>query len=249
VGTIKLLVQRFGEVGEELARHLLRARMRDQGTASSSGPMGTPKRNSLYRDAVLATQSRIQCPICGGGSSERAAIFVRSTTGAITMPTFHILGLPDDLTREVRETRRSPGYGHPALREVAGGTGPCRACLEPFRVGEEERVLFTYRPPSRDGTLGAPGPVFIHAERCPQYRGAEFPTALRSMPLMVEAWGTANRILAAREATGGEVDSVFAELLANPAVDHLAIRHGEAGCHITRVERGPLPGDEGGTAG
>lgn len=160
------------------------------------------------------------------------------------MTAFHILGLPDELTREVRETHRSPGYGHPTVSEVASGTGPCRACLEPFRMGEEERLLFTYRPPSRGGTLGAPGPVFIHAEACPQYRGGRFPSALASMPLMVEAWGAANRILAARETTGANAETVIAELLADLAVDHLAVRHGEAGCHITRVGRGPLPDDD-----
>ena len=48
---------------------------------------------------------------------------------------------------EVRRTRRSPGYGHPAHLEVAAGTGPCRCCLRPFVPGKDQRLLFTYRPP------------------------------------------------------------------------------------------------------
>jgi hypothetical protein len=55
------------------------------------------------------------------------------------MAEYHILGLTDELTAEVRRTLRAPEYGHPVLREVAGGTGPCRACLEQFKVGEERR--------------------------------------------------------------------------------------------------------------
>lgn len=157
------------------------------------------------------------------------------------MAVFHLLGLPDAITREVRETRLSPGYGHPVVRETARGTGPCRACLEQFQVGMEERLLFTYRPPSRDGMLGAPGPVFIHAEDCGQYRGTAFPPDLLSLPLLIEAWASGNRILSARRATGGETEAVIAELLEDPHIAYLHVRHGEAGCHIASVERGPLP--------
>ena len=157
------------------------------------------------------------------------------------MAAFHILGLGDDLTGEVRRTLRAPDYGHPVLQEVAKGTGPCRACLAPFRVGEDSRLLFTYRPPGGDGTLGAPGPVFIHAEACPQYRSTAFPEALRSFPLLVEARARGNRIPAARRTGGPEVVAVLGELLADPEVEYLHLRHGEAGCHIARVDRGPLP--------
>ena len=156
------------------------------------------------------------------------------------MTGFHVLGLPEVLTGEVRQTGRSPGYGHPVFREVARGTGPCRACLEQFQVGEEERLLFTYRPASREGMLGAPGPVFIHARACPQYRGTAFPPGLRSLPLLLEAWATGNRILSARRVTGAETDAVIAELLKDPRTAWLHVRHGEAGCHIASINRGPL---------
>jgi hypothetical protein len=157
------------------------------------------------------------------------------------MAIFHLLGLPDALTREVRETRLSPGYGHPVARETARGTGPCRACLEQFRIGKEERLLFTYRPPSRDGMLGAPGPVFIHARDCRQYRGSSFPPGLLSLPLLIEAWAAGNRIHSACQATGPAVEKVVRELLEDPQTAYLHVRHGEAGCHIASVNRGPLP--------
>ena len=153
------------------------------------------------------------------------------------MAEYHILGLSNEVTAEVRRSLRAPEYGHPVLREVAGGTGPCRACLEQFKVGEEERLLFTYRPASGDGTLGAPGPVFIHASVCRQYRGTEFPPGLRSLPLVIEARASGNRIPAARMVSGTEVDRALDELFKNPEVDYLHVRHGEAGCHIARVDR------------
>ena len=157
------------------------------------------------------------------------------------MTVFHVLGLSDALTQEVRQTRRSPGYGHPVVGEVARGTGPCRACLEPFKVGREERLLFTYRPASREGMLGAPGPVFIHTRECRQYRDTGFPPGLLSLPLLIEAWASGNRIHSARKVTGAETEEVLAELLEDPETAYLHVRHGEAGCHIASVDRGPLP--------
>jgi len=151
--------------------------------------------------------------------------------------TFHITGLPEALTREVRETLKSPGYGHPVLREVARGTGPCRACLDTFAVGEEERLLFTHRPPSQDGTLGAPGPVFIHANDCGRYDANSFPSGIRALPLFVEARAGGNRVLSAHEATGETIDAIIGELLSDGTVDFLHLRHAEAGCFIARVDR------------
>jgi hypothetical protein len=153
------------------------------------------------------------------------------------MGNYRIAGLSDELTSEVRRTLKSPEYGHPAMRETARGTGPCRACLDVFEVGKEERLLFTYRPAEENGTLGAPGPVFIHAESCVRYDGSAFPPGLRGLPLLFEARAHGNRVLAARRASGGEIDDTLDALLADPDVGYLYIRHGEAGCHIARVER------------
>lgn len=154
---------------------------------------------------------------------------------------FHVLGLPEEISRTVRDSMLAPEYGHPAIREIARGTGPCRTCLNVFRVGEEERLLFTYRPAGEEGTLGAPGPVFIHARPCRQFRGSEFPQGLRTLPLFIEGRASGNRILMARRATGPEIDDVLRDLLGDAQVDYLHVRHGEAGCYITRVSRGPIP--------
>lgn len=154
------------------------------------------------------------------------------------MSEHHILGLDEAFADDVRRTMLAPEYGHPVVRETARGTGPCRVCLRRFRVGEEERLLFTYRPRAGAGTVGAPGPVFIHAERCPQYRGTSFPNDLYSLPVMLEAWAENNRIPQARRVDGSEVDDALNELFADPEVEYVHVRHGEAGCHIARVSRG-----------
>lgn len=151
--------------------------------------------------------------------------------------TFEVTGIPESVAHEVRTTLRSPEYGHPAVREVARGTGPCRSCLRLFAVGEEERLLFTWRPANRNGTLGAPGPVFIHADPCTRYRSESFPPELRVLPLLLEGRAGGNRILAAHAVTGPAIDDALEALLVNPAVEFIDVRHGEAGCHITRIDR------------
>ena len=100
---------------------------------------------------------------------------------------FTVRGVPQEVADEVRRTRLSPGYGHPVHLEVARGTGPCRCCLKPFVAGRDQRLLFTFRPRCDDGSLMAPGPVFIHAGHCEAFAGVGFPEALRTLPLAFEA--------------------------------------------------------------
>ncbi len=153
------------------------------------------------------------------------------------MPSFRICGIPDDISNEVRNTLRSPGYGHPVISEIATGTGPCRACLGLFVTGQDERLLFTYGPYSGTQTVAAPGPVFVHADACPRYDGTALPNALRDLPLLLEGRTDHGTVTRSLPATGKQVDGVLERLLADPGIDFVFVRHGEAGCHIARVDR------------
>ncbi|MBK8006081.1 MAG: DUF1203 domain-containing protein [Gemmatimonadetes bacterium] len=113
-----------------------------------------------------------------------------------------ITGIDPATADEVRRTLKAPGYGHPATVELARGTGPCRQCLGTFRVGQEERVLFTYRPREEGGTVTAPGPIFVHREPCQAPDPARVPEDLRTLPLLLEARGDGGVVLATA-ATGG----------------------------------------------
>lgn len=157
------------------------------------------------------------------------------------MTEYYIHGLSEELGATVRQSMRSPQYGHAAMREVAKGTGPCRICLRRFEVGRDERILFTYRPDVDSTSVGAPGPVFIHAEDCEQYRGSAFPEDLKSLPIVLEGRSGGNRAPRALHVKGTDVDSALVELLSHDDVEYVFIRHGDAGCHIARVNRGPLP--------
>jgi len=153
------------------------------------------------------------------------------------MTGFRVQGLPEWIAAEVRETRTSPIFGHPAVAEVATGTGPCRSCLGLFEVGTEERLLFTYRPESGDGTTGAPGPVYIHGSECERWDADALPSALLELPLLFEGRTSNGTIVASLQTTGDDVGDVIERLLGLEEVEFLFLRHGEAGCHIARLDR------------
>lgn len=153
------------------------------------------------------------------------------------MPSIRVSGLPSELSEEVRRTGRSPGFGHPVVAETALGTGPCRSCLGLFDVGKEERLLFTYAPPSGEKTRAAPGPVFIHAEECQRYDASALPEELKTLPLLIEGRTADGRVPRSAATSGDRVDAVIEDFLSDANVDFLFVRHGAAGCHIARIDR------------
>lgn len=153
------------------------------------------------------------------------------------MPVFRFSGIPAAQSEEVRRTLRSPGYGHPAHRETARGYGQCRRCLQTFRVGEEDRLLFTYSPSRGEGALPQPGPVFIHADTCRRYDELAFPEALRPIPMLVEGYDAAGWLRVQLPVESGDVEAALARLFAGAQVAYAQLRNAEAGCFMARVER------------
>ena len=153
------------------------------------------------------------------------------------MPAFRVVPIPAAVAAEVRDTLLAPGYGHPAHVEVASGYGPCRSCLQTFREGAEERVLFTCDAFAGIEAYPSPGPVFIHRHACEGWSGDGFPPELRRLPLVLEGYA-AGRLPVDREAVAhGTVEDAIGHLFANPSVAYLHVRNAEAGCYIARVER------------
>jgi DNA-directed RNA polymerase specialized sigma24 family protein len=117
------------------------------------------------------------------------------------MPTHHarryrVRPLSAELADEVRATRRSPDYSHPVHAEIAGGSAPCRVCLERFLPGEDRRLLLTYDPFREVATeLPLPGPVFIHEEHCSPWQGDGLPARLVDDRLTFIAYATAGQWL------------------------------------------------------
>ena len=95
----------------------------------------------------------------------------------------------------------------------------------------------TYQPDCGEHTRGAPGPVFIHAEECERYEGGALPAGLKQLPLLVEGRTNDGRTLRAEPTAGEQADDVIREYLGDATVDFVTLRHGEAGCFISRIDR------------
>lgn len=150
---------------------------------------------------------------------------------------YRVVPISERLASKVRETRKAPGYGHPAHSEVAHSYGPCRSCLRTFREGEERRLLFTYDAFGGKESYPSPGPVFLHEEACEPFAGEGFPPELRQLPLTLEAFANGRWPLTREPIQNGEVDEAIQRLLSNPAVDVVHVRNSHAGCYIARIER------------
>ena len=162
------------------------------------------------------------------------------------MSTFQVVAIPTKIAESVRSSMRSPGYGHPAHREVAAGYGPCRHCLRTFRIGAEERILFTCDPFHDLGVTPLPGPIFVHAEACERYaEDAGFPGDLRAHGLLLDVYGAERRLLAW---TSYDTTAVALPLLHTRRCEHIArflqgedvkyihVRDQQAGCYDLRIE-------------
>lgn len=155
------------------------------------------------------------------------------------MASYRVVAVSEALAERVRESRRSPGYGHPVHGEVATGYGPCRHCLRDFKVGAERRLLFTLDPFHGVEELPLPGPVFIHENECDRYpEHGGFPRDLLAHDLILVAYGRGRRQRAEERVTGGTVEETIAGLLAREDVDYLHVRDTQAGCYDCRIERG-----------
>ncbi len=149
-----------------------------------------------------------------------------------------ILALPTATVQRVLATQQSPGYGHPAHTGLATGHGPCRHCLKPFRIGKEQRTLFTCNPFHNLAEIPQPGPVFIHADPCERYpEDAGYPTELLACPVVLDAYDANQTLIAQRRATDRNHPILLDKLLADKAVSYVIVRDLQAGCYDFRVER------------
>jgi hypothetical protein len=204
------------------------------------GEVGVAEGGASEFDVRFAEARRAGAPLRScrtdgpAGRGGRAMETNRATSG------FRVIAMSERLADRVRQTRSSPGYGHPVHAETADGPWPCRVCLT--RKAEppagERRLLFTYDPFHRIEELPLPGPVFIHEERCERHReDAGFPEDLRRVPLTLNAYGRGRQLRAQAYVDDGAVEPTIEALLARPDVDYLHLRHKSAGCYLARIER------------
>ena len=155
------------------------------------------------------------------------------------MSELKVIAVATELVEKVRETRVSPGYGHPVSVQVATRHGPCRHCLEPFVVGEERRILFTLN--SFDGMelVPQPGPVFVHERNCERYaEDGGYPPGLKELGAVLDGYDERQMVVRRELVTDGTQEIALRAIFADDAVRYVMVRDAQAGCYDFRVERG-----------
>ena len=154
------------------------------------------------------------------------------------MSEFRMIAIASELANKVRETKMSPGYGHPVTAKVATGHGPCRHCLRLIRKDEEELLLFTYDPFRELGELPLPGPVYIHAKDCPRHPESDFiPEEYRGRLLTLEGYGDDRALVSEIRVRNGEEERAAEQLFNEAKIRYVHVRSTEAGCFLFRLER------------
>jgi hypothetical protein len=154
------------------------------------------------------------------------------------MPGYRVIALDPETARKVRDTRRSPGYGHPVHSEIATGYGPCRLCLRDFEIGVDRRLLFTYDPFFRIEPFPLPGPVFIHEAGCARYpEDGGFPADVLAHRVTLAAYDRGPVLRAEERVAGAAIPDAVSRLISRADVAYLHVRDTAAGCYDFRIER------------
>src|ERR1700761_6708537 len=154
------------------------------------------------------------------------------------MSEFRMIAISSELAKKVRETKLSPGYGHPVTAKVATGHGPCRHCLRPFVVGEDVRLLFTLNAFEGVAEIPQPGPVFVHEEACERYaEDAGYPAELLPFGAVMDGYDAEQMVIRRERVSDESHEAVIREMLRDPKVQYVMVRDGKAGCFDLRVER------------
>lgn len=131
--------------------------------------------------------------------------------------------------------------GNPVKRMIATNDGgfPCRVCLQYAGLGEEV-LLGSYNLPKPQGLYWTPSPIFVHAEPCVPYAGAdEIPDIVRRNALVsVRAYDGDGMVLydLGQVSDGTEVDAPLTRALGDARTSFVNIHTARPGCLLCRVE-------------
>jgi hypothetical protein len=141
------------------------------------------------------------------------------------MTSFTIHALP---AGEVRTD--APG----AVRRAADDRSPCRRCLRDATAGEP-LVLASYDPFTVRSPYAGSGPVFVHADGCTPFEGAET-EQVGGRTLSIRAYDADAMLVDASVLAGERFEDAAREMLDDPDVAFLHVHFAGPGCFAFRVD-------------
>ena len=126
--------------------------------------------------------------------------------------------------------------------ELTSGDGtasPCRSCLNHVPQGDPMLILAA-RPFPEPQPYAELGPIFLCAEACTAYEGAEAPPVLTSAPdYLLKAYSADNRIIygTGQITPAAQVESYADALFQRSDVAYIDVRSSRNNCFLTRIYR------------
>lgn len=125
-------------------------------------------------------------------------------------------------------------------RHISAGDGvPCRHCLNQVAAGEPYLIL-AHRPFPTPQPYAETGPIFLHANACPEYKPSDkLPPMLGSPQYIIRGYTHADRIMygTGQIAATADIATKAAQLLAQPDVAYIHVRSATNNCFQCRIDR------------
>ena len=155
---------------------------------------------------------------------------------------FKIVPISKDHIDRLRAVGRDD-FGNEIIEQIAGGYGPCRVSLKPFKPGVDRRILLGHSPFEIANAFNQPGPIFVNSGEVEEYSDVhQFPLQIKAdkqnFPLSLIGYNVKQEMVFSELVGDQDVDEMIARIFDDePDVVYLHARNAQAGCFICKIER------------
>lgn len=134
-------------------------------------------------------------------------------------------------------------FGNEIIEQVAGGYGPCRVSLRPFKPGVDRRMLLSHSPFAIANAFNQPGPIFVNSGEIEEYSDVHrFPPEIKAdkqnFPLSLIGYNRKQEMVFSELVGDQDVDAMIERVFADGTdLEYLHARNAQAGCFICKIER------------
>ena len=157
------------------------------------------------------------------------------------MIAFHCVPIATATADLFRRTGRDEAGNHVRrVVAVAGGSYPCRHCLQQAEAGQA-LLLGSYNLPRPKGIYWSPSPIFVHEAACPRAETTNdvAPIVRANALVSVRAYDAADQCVydLGEVCAGRDVDGPLERALADARTEFVNVHTARPGCLLVRVER------------
>ena len=134
-------------------------------------------------------------------------------------------------------------FGNEIVEQIAGGYGPCRVSLRPFKPGVDRRMLLSHSPFKIANAFNQPGPIFVNSGEIEEYSDVHyFPPEIKAdkqnFPLSLIGYNRKQEMVFSEIVGDQDVDAMIERIFGQEKnVEYLHARNAQAGCFICKIER------------